>query len=300
VADIFGYFNPCNSKSFLKIRDEFTKYYCSTCKALQYNYGRRAKTLLSYDISLLAMFLGLNTSCAKIPPILPCPYCGKFENVKNSNEWKAIATLNLLLCAEKFRDDVHDENSLISKIALSLYKKPINCATGNFPHMANEITEGYERIVNLEKQNADAITIAKAFSEMMYSAMSIYFKISEQQKKLIFAISSWIYIIDAIDDYDKDKKRNRFNPFLIEEMSYKHYINLHRESINETINNILVGCLTHDDDNFDYYSADVLLNEFMPDVSQSIINGVSLKNVRAKNIWHFKCCRFYPQGRSNN
>jgi len=293
---MFGYFNPRNSRSFLKIRSKFKKFYCTTCKSIQYNYGYISKALLSYDVALLSMLLDLDTSRAKFCYI-PCPYCycGSFKNVKNDNDWKAIAALNLLIFTEKLNDDILDEKSWVAKIILKLYSIPINRAVKDFPAMAKEISEGYLRIVKNENQNADAITIANDFSQMICKSLSSYFSISEQQKKIILAISSWIYLIDALDDYDKDVRKKRFNPFVTAGMPFKKYIYSHWENIIEIFDEIFENCLTYDDDNFDYYTAEVLLNQYIPDVTQKIFNSKSLAVVRLKETWYY--CRLYPRSK---
>ncbi|MFQ7077676.1 MAG: DUF5685 family protein, partial [Christensenellaceae bacterium] len=32
---------------------------------------------------------------------------------------------------------------------------------------------------------------------------------------LFYAVGKWIYLIDALDDYDKDKKKGAYNPFVL-------------------------------------------------------------------------------------
>ena len=32
---------------------------------------------------------------------------------------------------------------------------------------------------------------------------------------LFYALGKWIYLIDALDDYDKDRKKRRYNPFVL-------------------------------------------------------------------------------------
>ncbi|MDR0918291.1 MAG: DUF5685 family protein [Oscillospiraceae bacterium] len=281
---MFGYFNPRNSISYLKIRNKYRKYYCSCCKALQYNYGNLAKTLLSYDVTVFAFFMNTDVSCAKNANI-PCNFighCGSFENVKENNQWKAIGALNLLLVWQKLKDDIYDENLLYAKIGLRIYRKSIIRAINDFPNMAKEIEQGYERIVALEKENADVSTIAMAFSDMMYAALSSALCISEQQKLFFNAISSWIYIIDALDDYDKDLKKKRFNPLICQNMSFEDYIHFNSDNIVTVINDITQNCLNYTDSDFDYKSAKVILSEFIPEVTQIILKGMSLSLVRLK------------------
>jgi hypothetical protein len=43
-------------------------------------------------------------------------------------------------------------------------------------------------------------------------------KKTAQTRALFYALGKWIYLIDALDDYDKDKKKGAYNPFVL---SYK-------------------------------------------------------------------------------
>jgi len=279
---MFGYFDPRNSKSYSGIRPKYRRFYCSTCKAIEYNYGCLSKPLLSYDIALLAMVMNLDISNSKVSRF-PCPfYCGSFKGIKNNEDWKKIAALNLLLFAQKLNDDILDDNSALAKTLVLVYGRSIKRATRDFPVMAKEISEGYLRIVEDEEQCADAGKIALDFSKMMVLAVSSYLMVTEQQRKFISAISSWVYIIDALDDYDKDAKKKLYNPFVEEGVRFDAYLNSHREDIAEMLADIFANCLTYDDDQFDYASADILLNQFIPDVTQKVLCGVSLKLVHLK------------------
>lgn len=284
---MFGYFNPRNCRHFLDIRTRFIKFYCSTCKSLQYNYGQASTALLSYDIALFAMFLNINTESIKIPRIACRPFCGSFENVKNNKEWKTIAALNLMSFAEKLNDNIRDDNSFIAKALLKIYAKPLEMAKRDFPTMAQEIRNGYICIVELENQNADCVSIARLFADTVLKSISAYLETTEQQKKFLYAISSWVYIIDALDDYDKDVKKGRFNPFIKEGQSFKTFYNSNREYIINTLNTSMGDSLTYDDDSFDYFAAEILLNHFIPDVTQKIVTGSSLSTIRLRNMWHF-------------
>ena len=38
---------------------------------------------------------------------------------------------------------------------------------------------------------------------------------SEASRALFYAVGKWIYLIDALDDYDKDLKKGAYNPFAL-------------------------------------------------------------------------------------
>jgi hypothetical protein len=161
------------------------------------------------------------------------------------------------------------------------------------PLMAKEIHEGYQQILSCEKKDSDAVTMATEFAKMIRLALSNNFNMSQQQIKIISAISAWIYIIDALDDYDKDVKTGSFNPFIIEGLSFKKYLNLYWEQVNKILKTILGDCLTYDDKDFDYQTIEVIIKQFIPDVTAKIFNEVSLRSTRLKLTWYF--CRLRPQ-----
>jgi hypothetical protein len=40
-------------------------------------------------------------------------------------------------------------------------------------------------------------------------------KATEYTRNLFYAVGKWIYLIDALDDYDKDVKKGAYNPFAL-------------------------------------------------------------------------------------
>ena len=282
---MFGYFNPRNSvNSFRRIRNYYKSYYCSTCKALQYNYGYFSKLLLSYDIAIIAMFLNLDIRHTKVFKLSCLIYCGCFKSIPINKEWKLIAALNILTFAEKLKDNLNDDNSIFAIFTMMFFKQSIKNASKDFPIMAKTINEGYLRIVEYEKQNMDVYTMMYLFSEFMIKALKFNIDISKQQEIFIIAIAKWIYLIDALDDYNSDSKKKRFNPFVEEGVSYKLYVEMNRKYIVDIYNSIFRNCLTYDDNYFNYDAAHVLLYQFIPDITQNILNGISLKIIKLKAI----------------
>ena len=55
--------------------------------------------------------------------------------------------------------------------------------------------------------------VCDPFSKMLELVSSEIFgdKATDNTKGLFYAIGKWIYLIDALDDYDKDIKKNSFN-----------------------------------------------------------------------------------------
>ena len=167
--------------------------------------------LLSYDVTLFAIILGLHTEpmCDR----LKCYGQKKCKREKFlKDDWKKIAALNILLAAEKLYDDIQDENSFKAKLAFLLYKKVILKAEKDFPGMKKTIKTGYEKILIYERENKGILELAECFADMMVNTAGSSFEIDAINKKYIYEISRWLYVIDAMDDYDEDIQEDKFNP----------------------------------------------------------------------------------------
>ena len=112
------------------------------------------------------------------------------------------------------KDDVLDEKKggIKSSIFYNAYKK----AKREYPQIDLTVKTCYERLLKLERENTDSIDIVSdCFAEMLKEISVVLFedKSTEYTQNLTYAIGKWIYLIDALDDYDKDIKKQNFNVF---------------------------------------------------------------------------------------
>ena len=69
-----------------------------------------------------------------------------------------------------------------------------------------------------EKAKTDSIDRAADATATMLAEFSDYAledKATPFTRNLFYAIGKWIYLIDALDDYDKDRKKGAYNPFIL-------------------------------------------------------------------------------------
>lgn len=188
----------------------YKNYYCGTCFALEHNYGHTSRLLLSYDITLVALILMCH------PKPLQDKYncfgqCSEKRCVFCDDVWKQVAAMNILLVNEKLKDDINDDGSIKAKLVKIVLDGKIRKAEREYPDMADKITKGYEEMYILEKQNSDIHQIEDRFALMMVNALDVCKPLTEWEKKYISCVAKWIYYIDALDDYEKDFKKRKFN-----------------------------------------------------------------------------------------
>jgi len=234
---MFGYFNFNERYATFEMQNVYKNYYCGTCFSLQYHYGQLARLLLSYDITLFAVILKLHHT----------PHCDRLKcygqakckkQLFSDEEWKKIAALNLLLSAEKLRDDIEDNKSIKAMIAKIFYGNVFKKARNDFPNIAECIADGYQKILDNEKRNASLLELAHYFAEMMLNTAKAAFEIDNTQQTYIYEISRWLYVIDAFDDYEKDVKKGDFNPLAQEGVSYTSFVNNNCSNIQKLINDL--------------------------------------------------------------
>ena len=78
------------------------------------------------------------------------------------------------------------------------------------------VSDGYRKIYEYEKQDGSSVNvISELFGELLQDLV-VYLAgdyADDNVKNLAFNLGKWIYVIDALDDFDKDVKKGEYNPF---------------------------------------------------------------------------------------
>ena len=126
----------------------------------------------------------------------------------------------------KLLDDISDKRGIkriAVKTLLPFAKKHLKAAIREFPELRLEelsrtVSESLKALSELETDNssspdacADAFgyTLSAVFSHALHDEERIRIA-----KDVGYRIGRWIYLADAINDFDSDKKSGSFNPFI--------------------------------------------------------------------------------------
>ena len=208
---MFGYFKFLKRYSDYETQKVYKNYYCGLCFALEVHYGQLSRMLLSYDVTVWAVAMHAHAcpTCEK----LSCVLCkAKKKEIFKSETWKKIAAINILLAAENLQDDIEDEKSWKAAVARQIFARVIKKAKKDFPKLAQTIHVGYKKIQLAEKEKKDVLHIGNCFADLMVSAVDAAFCVPDHIRDYAGEISRWLYFIDALDDYDEDIAKGRFNP----------------------------------------------------------------------------------------
>ena len=221
VKKMFGYVHV--NKDELKIREYnvYKSYYCGLCKTLKSEYGNFARLGLNYDSVFLALLLSSVTedeySC-KSTRCMAHP-TSKKPIMKTNRCLSYSAAAMVILALLKIEDDIHDEHSIkafFTYLALSGAKRKVKKRYGE---LYNACRTQINKLTELEKANtSDIDELSDVFANLLKILFVPDFIADEATKRILahigYTLGRFIYIIDAYEDIDKDKKKKSFNPFI--------------------------------------------------------------------------------------
>lgn len=220
---MFGYVKPFSP--LLRVKDdEFYKaVYCGLCGCTAKCNGCSSTLTLSYDIAFFSL-VRLALAGEKITLLkkrcLVHPM-KKRTVLAPSDELEFCSGVGVLLSYYKIIDNINDEKGK-KRIAAILMKPFFSSARRrvikNGGAEADEvISRGLSELRALEKEKCKSVdTVSDLFGKMLASLASLGL---EGKNKIIAenagaAVGKWIYVIDAVDDVEKDAEDPAYNPVL--------------------------------------------------------------------------------------
>lgn len=214
---MFGYVKTDFPNLYVKDTVLYKAMYCGLCKGIGKVSGLRGRFALNYDLTFLSTLLhnilDVDVKIEKQHCVLHTITKRPIANVDELT--LKIAALNVILAYYKLSDDVIDSKK--GKLKRAFFKKAYKKAKSFQPELDAIVKEQYSQLRKLENKNIDSIDIiADPFGNMMVEIVChlVKEKQSEQLKTLCYNLGKWIYLIDAVDDFDKDKKSKNFNVFI--------------------------------------------------------------------------------------
>ena len=215
---MFGYVRICREELDNESFERFRAYYCGLCKKIG-KYSNIARLGLSYDMTFLLLLL--SSVCDEEDEIAECRCMlhplKKEHMVKDNQILDYVANMSILLVYRKFEDDWKDERSLKALAGKMLYYRAVRIVKNQFAQQDEKISFYLSEISRLEAENcSDSDEIADCFAKLCESLFSPDFISGRNTKRVLewigYNIGRWIYLIDAFDDLEKDKKNNAYNP----------------------------------------------------------------------------------------
>lgn len=214
---MFGYVTA--NKPELKMREfyKYKAYYCGLCRVLGERYGFLGKLTLTYDMTFLVMLL---TSLYELETTEEEHRCVVHPLQKHKMLMNEIteyaADMNLVLTYFHLMDDWQDERSKLGYMGMKALGRTYRKIAERYPEKCKHIQECLEVLSECEKRNEQSIDeAARPFGELM-GELFLYHKDQweEPLREMGFYLGKYIYLMDAYDDIEKDRKEKNYNIFL--------------------------------------------------------------------------------------
>ncbi len=211
---MFGYINPDRQYLFVKDERLYQAVYCGLCKSIGKECGQLARTSLTYDMAFMSVLLHnimqkdfvIDRQRCFLHPFKKRPMAHVDE------ETRLLGAINAVLAYYKLADDKADGDKL--GVFAFLYKKGYKRTLKKHPKAVEIIARQTTDLSALERAGCDIIDAACEPTAVMMRDLSRYVlgeSATEHTDGLCYALGKWIYLADALDDYDKDVKKGAYN-----------------------------------------------------------------------------------------
>ena len=214
---MFGYIIVNKPEMKFKEFDLYRSYYCGFCKTLQEQFGRRGQFTLSYDMTFVILLL---TSLYEPETAVDCTKCAAhpFErHPTRVNQFTRYgADMNLLLTYHKCLDDWVDERKVSRKIFADSLKRKYRKTAEIYPEKVILFQDKLEEIRQCEEKNSSNPDEASGYFGEIMGEVLVWRKDEWEQdlRRMGFFLGKFIYLMDAYEDVERDKKTGNYNLFL--------------------------------------------------------------------------------------
>ena len=216
---MFGYVRPVLNELTQEQKDAYQSAYCGLCHTMGRRHGWLTRFTLNYDFTLLAL-LHYGCTASSTTVCLRCPVhpFRKGKVCLCGDALEAAADESIILTWYKLSDDVADRNwvaGLPARVLRFLFRKAYFRAAQARPEFDAGVRREMERLSQLERVRSPQLDrIADTFAKILAAASADYPDPAQRRamEQLLYHLGRWVYLVDAWDDLEEDRKAGRYNP----------------------------------------------------------------------------------------
>ena len=223
---MFGYVRVQAPDLRVREHEAYRATYCGLCRAMGKCTGQCSRMTLSYDFAFLALVrLALTEESFSFARRRCLVHPLKKRSVMERNEaLDYCARASAVLAYHKTQDDICDERGakrLMARAAdpflRQMQKKAVRAdeAVGELDGAVQSCLSSLTETEAARLPSVD--TPADIFGELLgrVAAAGLEGDRARIAYRIGWHVGRWIYIVDALDDYEEDVRRGRYNPFAL-------------------------------------------------------------------------------------
>ena len=213
---MFGYIDVNEQELKLKEYTIYRSFYCGLCHNLKQRYGRTAQMMLNYDLTFLALLLsGLYEPDTESFEKRCIPHPVKKHKMVENEAVDYAADMCVLVSYQKLKDDWEDEKKQTRRAAAAMLRPAYEKVAEKYPRQVKAIEENIRLLHEAEHQNCKDIDYVagltgKFLAELFVWKDDIW---QDELRTMGFFMGKYIYLMDALEDVEQDKKNKNYNLF---------------------------------------------------------------------------------------
>ena len=220
---MFGYVKTCTPQLRLCEWEAYRGIYCGLCRTLGRRFGPLARLTLSYDFTFYATLeMALREevpefrrrSCG-VNPLRRCRHCEENEALNRAAD---MAILSLWYKAEDTIADGGFLGRCGGRLLRAMLRRQYRRVAEKTPTVDAVFAGEMDRQRALEAAgDTNLDELCEPTAKMTAAMLSLLSEEPGERRvleRLGYLLGRYIYMADALDDWEKDKKHGDFNPFL--------------------------------------------------------------------------------------
>ncbi len=214
---MFGYVTANLSELTEEEKTRYTAVYCGICRQIRQQSSQTARLGLSYDMAFLALLLmslyepeeQTGQKACHLHPIRPRPWV-------DNPYIRYCADMNVALAYFSALDNWRDEHKLSGKFLSSALSGHCDRIRQAYPRQWQAMEENIRDLSALEQENCGDIDRgALCFGQLMAELFAVREDLwAPELRQTGLSLGRFIYLADAGEDYDRDLKKHRYNPYV--------------------------------------------------------------------------------------
>lgn len=213
---MFGYIYVNEQELKLREYTAYRSFYCGLCRNLHQRYGRIAQMMLNYDLTFLALLLtGLYEPGTHLESHRCIPHPVRRHPMTQNAAVDYAADMCVLLSYQKLRDDWDDERKAAAGAYSALLKRAYRKVSEQYPRQVKSVEENIAALHTAEQENCRDIDYMAGLNGRYLGEVFVWQEDAWQEdlRTMGFFMGKFIYLMDAAEDVEKDRKRGSYNLF---------------------------------------------------------------------------------------
>ena len=214
---MFGYVTVNSEELKIKDYNFYRSCYCGLCRTLKSRHGIVAPLTLSYDMTFVVILLSGLYEDAFCTGSTRCVVHPAKKHTTRQNKWTDYAAdMTILLAYHNMLDDWEDDKNVGGLAMAKVLKKQYEKVARLYPAQAEAVKEYMEKNAKSEREkDYDVDRVSGYTGEFLGKLFAKEDDIwHDALYKTGFYLGKFIYLMDAYDDLETDKKKNSFNLLL--------------------------------------------------------------------------------------